>query len=278
MKLIKTGAKENLIDIHSHIIPAVDDGCKDDAMCLAMLRKAAESGTSAIFATSHVLSAGEHPSWKILRTGAEKLREVCKDNNIDLQVYSGTEVFMDWELLDELAVNGSFCLNGEAFGKQVVSYILVELPMHFIPQYADDFWYELRLKGVTPILAHPERYPELMAKTDKLLAWRKEGLLLQCNAGSFAGKFGEAAERAAKMLLKNQLVDFIGSDAHRDVGRDTDMRAGAQVIREVVGEAEFKRIAEENPQRLIRGEAIEIAKPKKIVKEKKKGFWSKLFS
>ena len=242
-----------------------------------MLRKAAASGTKAIFATSHVLSAGEHPSWETLQAGAERLRKVCKDNNIDLEVYSGTEVFMDWELLDELAVNGSYCLNGEKFGQQAVTYILVELPMHFMPQYADDFWYELRLKGVVPILAHPERYPELMANTAKLLAWRREGLLLQCNAGSFAGKFGEAAQRAAKLLLKNHLVDFIGSDAHRDVGRDTDMREGADIIRELVDELEFKRICEENPMRLIRGEAIEIVKPKKLEREKKKGFWSRLF-
>ena len=203
--------------------------------------------------------------------------KIYMDNDIDLEVYSGTEVFMDWELLDELAVNGSYCLNGERFGKQAVTYILVELPMHFMPQYADDFWYELRLKGVVPILAHPERYPELMANTEKLLAWRKEGLLLQCNAGSFAGKFGEAAERAAKLLLKNHLVDFIGSDAHRDVGRDTDMRAGAQVIRGLVDEAEFKRISEENPMRVIRGEAIEVVKPEKIEREKKKGFWGRIF-
>ena len=266
-----------MIDLHSHIIPAIDDGCKDAAMSLAMLRKAAASGTTAIFATSHVLGAGEHPSWEALQTGAEKLRRVCKENDIDLEIYSGTEVFMDWELLDELAANGSYCLNGERFGKQAVTYILVELPMHFMPQYADDFWYELRLKGVVPILAHPERYPELMANTEKLLAWRKEGLLLQCNAGSFAGKFGEAAERAAKLLLKNHLVDFIGSDAHRDVGRDTDMRAGAQVIRGLVDEAEFKRISEENPMRVIRGEAIEVVKPEKIEREKKKGFWGRIF-
>lgn len=83
-------------------------------------------------------------------------------------------------LLDELAVNGSYCLNGEAFGKQAVTYMLVELPMHFLTQYADDFWYELRLKGVAPILAHPERYPELMAHTERLLKWCREGLLLQC--------------------------------------------------------------------------------------------------
>ena len=267
-----------MIDLHSHIIPAVDDGCKDEAMCLAMLRKAAASGTTAIFATSHVLGVGEHPSWEELQTGAERLRKVCKENDIDLEVYSGTEVFMDWELLDELAVNGSYCLNGETFGQQAVTYILVELPMHFMPQYADDFWYELRLKGVVPILAHPERYSELMAKEEKLLSWRREGLLLQCNAGSFAGRFGEAAERSAKLLLKNHLVDFIGSDAHRDVGRDTDMREGAQVIRELVDEAEFKRISEDNPMRVIRGEAMEIVKPEKLVREKKrKSFWARIF-
>ena len=266
-----------MIDLHSHIIPAVDDGCKDEAMSLAMLRKAAVSGMTAIFATSHVLSAGEHPSWDTLQAGVEKLRKLCKDNDIDLDIYSGTEVFMDWELLDELAVNGSYCLNGETFGQQAVTYILVELPMHFLPRYADDFWYELRLKGVVPILAHPERYPELMANTDKLLAWRREGLLLQCNAGSFVGKFGEAAEKAAKLLLKNHLVDFIGSDAHRDVGRDTDMREGAQVIREVAGEAELKRISEENPRKVILGEAIEIAKPEKLERERQKGFWGRLF-
>lgn len=169
-------------------------------------------------------------------------------------------------LLDELAVNGSYCLNGEAFGKQAVTYMLVELPMHFLTQYADDFWYELRLKGVAPILAHTER----------LLKWCREGLLLQCNAGSFAGRFGESAQSAAKLLLRNHLVDFIGSDAHRAVGRDTDMRAGASVIREIAGEEEFKRISEENPMRVIHGEAIEVVKPEKLEREKKKGFWSRL--
>ena len=266
-----------MLDIHSHIIPAVDDGCKDEAMALAMLRKAAASGTSAIFATSHVLSAGEHPSWEKLQAGVEWLRNACRDNDIDLQIYSGAEVFMDWELLDELAVDGSYCLNGEAFGRQAVTYILVELPMQFLPQYADDFWYELRLKGVVPILAHPERYPELMAKTERLLKWRKEGLLLQCNAGSFAGRFGESAQRAAKLLLKNHLVDFIGSDAHRAVGRDTDMREGVQVIRELAGEAECRRICEENPERVVAGERIEVEEILEIVREKKKGFWSRLF-
>ena len=267
-----------MIDLHSHIIYGVDDGSASEAMSLAMLKKAVASGTQVIFATSHVLQAGEHPSWEALQAGVKKLRLLTQKNDIALTIYSGSEVFMDWDLLDELAVNGSYCLNGENYARQANTYILVELPMHFIPEYADDFWYELRLKGVTPILAHPERYQELMAKTDKLLAWRKEGLLLQCNVGSFAGFFGEHAEQAAKLLLKNKLVDFLGSDAHRDEGRDTDMRAGARVVAELAGEAELERIAEVNPQRVICGEKVEFCVPEKIVREeKKKSFWSKLF-
>lgn len=267
-----------MIDLHSHIIFGVDDGSLDEEMSLAMLKKAAASGTQAIFATSHVLQAGEHPSWEKLLAGVRKLRFLVQEQNLALSIYSGSEVFMDWDLLDELAADGSYCLNGENWLKQEKHYLLVELPMHFLPEYADDFWYELRLKGVTPILAHPERYPELMARTDKLLAWRKEGLLLQCNVGSFAGFFGEHTEQAAKLLLKNKLVDFLGSDAHRAEGRDTDMRAGARVVAELAGEAELKRIAEMNPRCVISGEKIEFCVPEKFVREeKKKSFWSRVF-
>lgn len=267
----------NVIDIHTHIIPGVDDGCKDDVMCLAMLRKAVASGTQAIFATSHAFSAAECPVWDDLLAGVQKVRKMAQENNLKLKIYSGSEVFMDWELLPQIANNGSYCLNGEHFGEQPVTYILVELPMHFIPQYADEFWYELRLKGVTPILAHPERYQELMTKTAKLLQWRKEGLLLQCNAGSFAGKFGESAEHAAKILLKNNLVDFLGSDAHRDVGRNTDMREGIKVICELAGDAAAQRILLTNPQKLVTGEKVDVFVPEKIAEDTKKCFWIKLF-
>lgn len=214
-----------MIDIHSHIISGIDDGSKDEAMSLKMLQKAVASGTTSIFATSHLLQAAHNPAWQDFLVGAERLRQLAGEHNLPLAIYSGCEVFMDWDLLDIIAENGSFCLNGENFAAARTSYILVELPMYFIPNYADDFWYELRLKGVVPILAHPERYTELMTKLDLLLRWRREGLLLQCNIGSFAGSFGAQAEQAAKLLLASGLVDFVGSDAHRDSGRDTDMRA-----------------------------------------------------
>ena len=267
-----------MIDIHSHIIFGIDDGSKDEAMSLKMLQKAVASGTTSIFATSHLLQATNHPAWQDFLVGAEKLRQLAGEHNLPLAIYSGCEVFMDWDLLDIIAENGSFCLNGENFAAARTSYILVELPMYFIPNYADDFWYELRLKGVVPILAHPERYTELMAKPDLLLRWRRDGLLLQCNIGSFAGHFGAQAEQAAKLLLANNLVDFVGSDAHRDSGRDTDMRAGAAVIRELAGEATLQQLTQINPQRIIAGTPLEVKVPQQLItKEKKSKWWNKLF-
>lgn len=267
-----------MIDIHSHIIFGIDDGSKDEVMSLKMLQKAVASGTTSIFATSHLLQAAHNHAWQDFLVGAERLRQLASEHNLPLAIYSGCEVFMDLDLLDIIAENGSFCLNGDAWDAARASYILVELPMYFIPNYADDFWYELRLKGVVPILAHPERYTELMAKPDLLLRWRREGLLLQCNISSFAGSFGAQAEQAAKLLLANGMVDFVGSDAHRDSGRDTDMRAGAAVIRELAGEAVLQQLTQINPQRIIDGIPLKVKAPQQLIaKEKKSKWWNRLF-
>lgn len=182
-------------------------------MSLKMLQKAVASGTTSIFATSHLLQAAQNLAWQDFLVGAERLRQLAGEHNLPLAIYSGCEVFIDWDLLDIIAENGSFCLNGDAWDAARVSYILVELPMYFIPNYADDFWYELRLKGVVPILAHPERYTELMAKPDLLLRWRREGLLLQCNIGSFAGSFGAQAEQAAKLRGASVDLSYLQQDS-----------------------------------------------------------------
>ena len=110
------------------------------------------------------------------------------------------------------------------------------------------------------------------------MRWRREGLLLQCNIGSFAGYFGAQAEQAAKLLLANGLVDFVGSDAHSDSGRDTDMRAGAAVIRELAGEAALQQLTQINPQRIIDGTPLKVKAPQQLIaKEKKSKWWNRLF-
>ena len=203
-----------MLDTHTHILWNIDDGSKNQCMSLQMLEIAARSGTKAIFATPHVIERANKPSWEEIKEKTQQLRQLCAEAQIDIMLYPGAEVQMNWELLPELGATGAYCLNG---GR----YLLVELPAAEIPAYADEFWYELELKGIMPILAHPERYQQLRENPDLLLLWRRRGMLMQCNSGSFTGMFGSSVCENAKVLLANGLVDLLGSDGHRSEGRNT---------------------------------------------------------
>lgn len=259
-----------MYDMHSHICFGIDDGSADKNMSEAMLKLASRKGTTTICATPHVIELGDKPSWETICSQVEELHSFSKEQGLELEVYPGAEVFMNPDLLPELGVHGSYCINGG-------QYILVELPMHQLPQYADDFWYELRLKGLTPILAHPERYRGLMENKPLLEKWRNEGLVLQCNLGSFAGYFGKGAKHNAEFLIQQHMVDLVGSDGHRDVEpRDTNLCRGLAELQQLAGPEEVERILCINPQKILQSEALELKKVK-LTEEKKKGFWSKLF-
>lgn len=259
-----------LLDTHAHILWNLDDGSKDLDMSVKMLQIAAGSGTKAIFATPHVIEKFTKPSWAKIKERTQLLQQLAREKQIDITLYPGAEVQMNWELLPELGAGGAYCLNG---GR----YMLVELPASELPAYADEFWYELELKGVTPVLAHPERYRQLHENKDLLLLWRRRGMLMQCNSGSFTGMFGKSVCENAKALLANGLVDLLGSDGHRSEGRNTDMSQAVAVIRQLVGEEVLRQLTETNPQAILKNQEIELKQPKVFLEDKPKSFWQKLF-
>lgn len=255
-----------MIDIHSHILWQVDDGSQSFDMSCKMLRKAADSGTRVIFATPHVIENYGEDDWQDAKARAARLSRYCEEEKLGLKVILGAEVMMNWDLLPFLGRGGACCMGD-------TPYMLVELPMHEIPVYADAFWHELELKGIRPILAHPERYRRLDAKRELLLKWRGKGLLLQVNAGSVTGMWGDKAAGAARELILRGLCDFLGSDAHRDAGRDTDMSKAAAKIRSFAGDSALQRLAEENPSRLAAGKTVFAAQAKPL---RPKGFFARL--
>ena len=258
-----------MIDIHSHVLWGIDDGSTSLEMSKAMLQLAWQQGTRTMVFTPHVIEEAYKPSWSVIKEKTQQLEKWLKQSLPDMQVYPAAEVQMNWNLLSELAVNGSYCINGG-------EYMLVELPMEEIPFYADNFWYELELKGIRPILAHPERYLRLMRHKELLLKWRERGLLLQCNSGSLVGYFGKQVQENALFLLQSDLIDFLGSDAHRDNLRTPDMIPAAQLIRERAGEERLQRITVDNPKLLLANKPIAISKPQINVVQKKKNFWQKI--
>lgn len=259
-----------MYDIHTHVIYGVDDGAKNEEMSRSLLKLAHSSGTSHIFATPHVIEENSHLAWDTILAGVTQLEKIANEEKLALKIYAGAEILMNWNLLAQLnEPKGAYCLANSR-------YILIELPALEIPTYADDFWYRLRLAGYVPILAHPERYQSLMQDKKRLQRWLHEGLLLQCNGGSLIGAFGKQVQENAEFLCKNDVVHFLGSDAHRVKVRNTDLTAAKNRLQELIGKEKAEVILVKNPAKVVADEDIDVKIPSRL-KEKRQSLWQRIF-
>lgn len=267
-----------MLDIHTHILWGLDDGAPDLDTSLGLAKIAAENGTTDLFATPHVLASDAQISWETITARTAELNTRIKTQGIELTVYPGAELEMNWDMLD-LVKEGQrdYCLAGS-------DYILVELPFQLIPSYADEFIYQMQLRGKIPIIAHPARHEKLMAHPEILLAWLDKGVLLQCNGGSLTGYFGGAVQENAQRLLANNLVHFIGSDAHKLEGRNTNLTTVRAEIQKLAGQETAETLLQTNPQKILDKKIIvptiadDVRTQVKNQKNKKFGFWHRLFS
>ena len=263
-----------MIDIHAHILDGIDDGSPDMETSLALLRMAAVCGTTDIIATPHVIESTNHLGWELIKEKTENLNRNAAKAGIPIRVYAGAELEMNWDIMD-LVQKGreDYCLAGSR-------YVLVELPANSIPNYADEFLYEAQLRDLTPIIAHPERNACLMKDPRILHQWVKKGVLVQCNTGSFTGKFGRHAKAQAELLLQNKLVHFLGTDAHRLEYRNTDTRDALETISRAAPVGTEQTIACTNPQAILKNNHLVVSVPAAftIKEEKNKGLLARLFS
>ena len=261
-----------MLDIHSHILWGLDDGSQDLDTSIGLARMAADKGTTSIFATPHVLASAQHIPWETITAKTAQLNAELQKQGINLTVYPGAELEMNWDMVDLIKDGSSdYCLAGS-------DYLLVELPFQMIPPYADEFIYQMQLRGKNPIIAHPARHMKLMAHPEIIRKWLDKGVLLQCNGGSFTGYFGHHVQANAQMLLRNNIVHFIGSDAHRLEGRNTDLTGAKAEIERLRGAAVAEELTQTNPQQILDNKIIIPTVPKTIETDtEKKGFWSRLF-
>ena len=215
-----------MIDMHSHIINGIDDGSKSIEMTINMLKKAEQSGTTDIIATPHFMRGRFEVEYNEVLKKVEELREISRENNIDINIYAGQEVYYSRKLLEYYNDKIIGTINNS-------KYMLIELPMlEFNIEEVINTIYELQIRGITPIIAHPERYKQFIKKPSMINALIKEGMLFQLNAGSIAGDFGKDVKKTATKYLEHNIYSVIGSDAHRDRGRDTDMREALNILEE----------------------------------------------
>ena len=195
--------------------------------------------------------------------------------NLPIRLYPGAELEMNWELTDILVKGGGqYCLAGSR-------YPLIELPVLMIPERMEEFIYELQVRDLIPIIAHPERNQKLMAQPERLLEWLKRGVLLQCNRGQLYGLIRQLRKRDPEMLLQNRVVSFIGSDAHRLERRNTDLTQAVNRLVELAGDAEKREITELRPRNIEQSPYRQLYVPERLQmlqkETKKKSFWQKIF-
>lgn len=239
-----------MIDLHSHYLYGIDDGSKSEKMTLDMLRQAESLGFQYLLATPHVnFLSNQKYSDKIVKRFKE-INILIEKENIKLKTGLGAEIAYDAEYEKLLNFPFSFFGNGH-------KYMLFELPVYYKVSQISDFIFKQMLNGITPILAHPERIKTVQDDPQTLVQWYHQGSLMQINAGSISGQFGNSAREFAFAMIENGLACLVASDAHEAASRSYQVMADARdIISEKYSETVAADLFVHNPERAVYGKKI----------------------
>lgn len=194
-------------DLHSHLIPGIDDGVKSWDEALSILTSLSQIGYKKIITTPHIIHDYYPNTPDIIREGVVKLNELVSEKGLDLTVEPGAEYFVDEHFIAVIDSRQELLTFGDG-------HILIETPFMNKPVFIDDVIFKLKAKGLKPILAHPERYTYLQQDHSLAKAWSDSGLLMQINISSLSGYYSKEAQKLAKTLIEAGQVHFLASDIH----------------------------------------------------------------
>lgn len=246
-----------MIDFHNHIIPAVDDGAKDLHEAKEMLLQAISQGVTDVIATPHI----QNPRFENLnisdddvKSAYNKLIDYIDELSLKIKIHLSAEVFFLPNLLKLL--DHPFGTLGNS------KYMLVEFHPSVIPLSFNEIAVKLQDAGVTPIIAHPERYIQIQNNFEEAIRLIKLGAVFQLDAGSIIGKYGDKAKKSAVNLLSSGLIQFLGSDAHNTSNRKFCLDQAVEKCTQYIGN-DIGALIIDNPTRLLDGrELISLTKNK----------------
>lgn len=194
-------------DMHSHLLPGIDDGSKDIDHTIGMLRKFVELGYEKLILTPHVMTGVYNNTTEIILGKLEEVKQVIKELEIPIIIEASAEYYLDETFLEKIKSKDLLPFHG--------NHILFECSFRDEPRALEQAVFELQTKGYQPVLAHFERYIYYHGSIEKAKQLRAQGVLIQANLNSFTGHYGPQVLKQAELLLKNRLIDYAGSDCHR---------------------------------------------------------------
>lgn len=239
-----------MIDIHSHVLPMVDDGAASVETALNMLDDAYCDGTRKIVLTPHYArSYGFINPKREIADRVSELKSIVENEGIPIQIYSGCEYLMegpktfDKDFQDIATINNSRYLLTEFYFDAQETEILRGISA-------------IKEKNLIPILAHPERYECIQKYSENVKYYIQEGALLQMNKGSVLGEYGKNVQNTAIKILEQNGYTFAGSDAHHFVHRNTHMYLAYKFVYDYFGMEYAQKLFKENPENMLEDKDI----------------------
>ncbi len=195
------------VDMHSHLLPGIDDGAKTLDHTLGMLRKFEELGYKKLIFTPHVMSGVYDNTPEIILAKLEDVRQLIREYKLSLEVDASAEYYLDETFLEKIKTKNLLPFNE--------NHILFECSFRDESILLEEAVFQLQTGGFQPVIAHFERYLCYHGSIEKAKQLRAQGVFIQVNLNSFAGHYGPAVQKQAELLLKNKLIDLAASDCHR---------------------------------------------------------------
>jgi protein-tyrosine phosphatase len=264
-----------MVDLHSHMLHALDDGSRDLETSVLMARMAVDDGITHTVCTPHASSEYLFDE-ALIASRLQEFRAALDAAAIPLVVATGCDFHLSYDnLQDALANPRRYTLNQ-------TDYLLIELPDQGIPLNLKDTLYQMSLAGLIPILTHPERNSTLQRRPDMLADWLRQGLLVQITANSITGGMGKQAQAMSRQLLRDRWVNFIATDAHGLKSRPPLMRPAYDAVANDCGADYADLLCVENPTCVFNGQPLPPQEPALNLFEtydsKLMPWWRRLFS
>ena len=248
-----------MIDIHSHILPSIDDGSRSVDETFNLLKEAHEAGFTTIVSTSHYFLGHYEAEEKVRKSYIDAITQKLPEVIPDLQICVGSEIYVTNEMVSLIEEHKASTINS-------TKYVLFELPFeHQVPNLKDII-YNLMGHNYIPIIAHPERYKYVQKDPNLLLDLIDMGVLFQSNFASIIDWYGKEPKKAMKQLLENNFIHFLASDVHRQETIYPQIPVILDKLKEIISEEKIEELTTTNPSLMLRGEKMHIQKPMKIKK------------
>jgi protein-tyrosine phosphatase len=244
-----------MIDLHSHILPGIDDGARDIEVSILMARQWVAEGVKVVACTPHILPGLYQNSGPSIRMAVASLQQRLDAEDIPLALVCGADNHIVPDFVSGLA-------SGHLLTLAESRYVLVEPPHHVVPARMEDLFFGILVAGYVPILTHPERLSWLKSRYDMVQRLARSGVWMQITAGSLTGAFGSNALYWSERMLDEGLVHIIASDAHDTERRPPALASGWEAAAKRVGSAEALHLVSTRPQGvLMNDEPSELPKP-----------------